>query len=319
MIKDNKAPKYIIVLGTFRSGSGAVYDYLSGRGDLYDPMGSEEYQLPHMQNGLMALESASESAFHPTTVDYVLSQFEYIIPKLSRPRSFWRYGRGYNARLPLFDNLIRKFIKEITAANYPMRLNWHRMNRSQIDYIFSEIMVYLGINQEIPKSRILTSKEKFIASAKKFHDQLFLDAANNCPVLLNQAGSGWNPVESTKYFSNRKVILVTRDPRDQFVELKNSYKKAKYVLGFIEWYKEMRRRLDQIKNPNLLHINFEDFVEKNVQMTEKLCEFLSLSSKVKSNYEPNFSKKNIHKYKKILDQKDIDLIEKNLSQYIYYK
>ena len=70
---------------------------------------------------------------------------------------------------------------------------------------------------------------------------------------------------------------------------------------------------------NLLHINFEDFVEKNVQMTEKLCEFLSLSSKVKSNYEPNFSKKNIHKYKKILDQKDIDLIEKNLSQYIYYK
>jgi hypothetical protein len=29
-------PKYIIVLGTTYSGSGAVYDYLAGRGDLHD-------------------------------------------------------------------------------------------------------------------------------------------------------------------------------------------------------------------------------------------------------------------------------------------
>ena len=30
--------QYIIVLGTTFSGSGAVFDYLNGRGDLYDPL-----------------------------------------------------------------------------------------------------------------------------------------------------------------------------------------------------------------------------------------------------------------------------------------
>ncbi|MDA7732096.1 hypothetical protein N8842_01515 [Candidatus Pelagibacter sp.] len=37
---------YIILLGTFYSGSGVVYDYLFGRGDLNDPLQGAEYQLP---------------------------------------------------------------------------------------------------------------------------------------------------------------------------------------------------------------------------------------------------------------------------------
>ena len=53
-------PQYIIVLGTTYSGSGAVYDYLKGRDDLFDPLKGVEYQLPHMPNGLLSLEAVSE-------------------------------------------------------------------------------------------------------------------------------------------------------------------------------------------------------------------------------------------------------------------
>tara|TARA_B110000027_G_scaffold131176_1_gene155029 strand:+ start:166 stop:1119 length:954 start_codon:yes stop_codon:yes gene_type:complete len=317
MIKDKKLPKYIIILGTFRSGSGAILDYLNGRGDLYDPMGKEEYHLPHMPNGLMTLEAITEEAFHPASADFALSQFENITSKLSHPGSFWRYGRGYNIRLPSFQILIEKFIKEITAANYPMRLDWHRLERSRIEYILAEIKNYLGINNKIPKTRILVSKDKFLNSVLKFHDQLFLQYAEGRPVLINQGGSGWNPVVSTKYFFNRKVVMITRDPRDQFVELKNSYKKAGSVEGFVEWYKEMRRRLERIKDPDLLHIRFEDFVEENFMLVEKLCKHLSLDSNIKSKYEPNLSKKNIGKYREFLSQKEIKIIERSLSEYIY--
>ena len=66
-------------------------------------------------------------------------------------------------------------------------------------------------------------------------------------------------IESTKFFLNRKVILVTRNPLDQFAELKQ-YKKAISVKGFIYWYKEMQFRLMKIKNPIVLRLKFEDFV-----------------------------------------------------------
>ena len=152
--------QYIILLGTFRSGSGAVIDYLNGRGDLYDPMGKEEYHLPQMPNGLMALEASTEEAFHPASSDFVLTQFEMITSKLSNQGSFWKYGRNYNKRLPSFNKLIKKFIDEITAANYPMRLDWHRLNRSKIEYVIAEIKNYFAIDNKIPNSRILVSKKK---------------------------------------------------------------------------------------------------------------------------------------------------------------
>ena len=38
-------------------------------------------------------------------------------------------------------------------------------------------------------------------------EQLFNIDLNSKPILLNQAGSGWNPIESTKFFSNRNYLF----------------------------------------------------------------------------------------------------------------
>ena len=93
---------YIITLGTTKSGSGAVFDYLSGRGDLHDPLQGTEYQLPQMPNGLMTLEAISKNAFHPPTADFALSQFEKMTKKLSRSETFWSYGKSYDSKIPSF-------------------------------------------------------------------------------------------------------------------------------------------------------------------------------------------------------------------------
>ncbi len=311
---------YIIVLGTTYSGSGAVYDYLSGRGDLYDPLQGIEYQLPQMPNGLMTLEAITENAFHPGTADYVLNQFEKIIKNLSRSETIYRYGKGYTSKIPLFEKLINEFIEEICAAKLPMRLHWHRSMNSQssIKYFFLKLKNYLGINEKFPSTRLLISREDFIVAAQKLHNKLFQKNSDKRPILLNQAGSGWNPIESTKYFLNRKVILVTRDPRDQFAELKQ-YRKIISAEGFINWYKEMQRRLKEIDNPNILCLSFEDFVYKNKKMINALCEHVSLKPNISSSYEPNLSIKNIGKYKKIINKNEIDIIESRLTEYIYFK
>jgi hypothetical protein len=114
----------------------------------------------------------------------------------------------------------------------------------------------------------------------------------------------------------RKIILFTRDPRDQFAELKQ-IKKANSVDSFIDWYKEMQRRIKDIENPTLIKLRFEDFVNKNNQIVELICNHISLSSNIISDYKPDLSKKNIGKYKKFLNNQEIDKIENNLSEYFY--
>jgi len=321
MIKEDLSkPQYILVLGTTYSGSGAVYDYLTERGDLYDPLLGTEYQLPQMPNGLMALEAVAKNAFHPATADFVLSQFEDITKKLARARAPWRYGKDYVSMIPSFQRAIGKFIDEISAAQFPMRWHWHRLMQSQSPfmYIINKLKNRLGFKEVTPQTRLIVSQDELVFAAQTLHNRIFQSGAEGRTVLLNQAGSGWNPIESTKYFSNRKVVLVTRDPRDQFVEIKQ-YKKATSVEGFVDWYQEMQRRLKQINNPTLLHIQFEDFVYKNDKMVDVLCNHMSLNSSVHSSYQPNISKKNIGKYQQFLNQKEIDIIERRLSEYIYVK
>jgi len=184
-------------------------------------------------------------------------------------------------------------------------------------YFIGKLKNYLGIYEKIPNTRLLVSQEDLILAAQKLHNKLFQKNSGKRPILLNQAGSGWNPIESTKYFLNRKVILVTRDPRDQFAELKQ-FRKIISVDGFIDWYKELQRRLKEINNPNILFLSFEDFVNKNEKMVSVLCEHFSITSNILSSYDPNLSKKNIEKYQKILSKKEIDTIESSLSEYIYF-
>lgn len=318
MNKELNSTNFIIVLGTTKSGSSAVFDYLSGRGDLRDPLRGQEYHLPQMPNGLMTLEAIAKDAFHPGTADYALSSFEEITKKLSRSQTKWSYGMGYSSKIPSFQKLINQFIEDISAAKIPMKLHWRKLLKSEnfTKYIISKLINHFGFNEEISTTRILNSYETLIESAQKLHNELFQINNEQNSVILNQAGSGWNPIESTKYFLNRKIILSTRDPRDQFAELK-IIKKASSAEEFVNWYKEMQRRLEAINSNVLLKLRFEDFVYKNEKIIQSLCKHASINSEIVSKYDPNNSKKNIGKYKKFLTNKEIEIIKNSLSKYFY--
>lgn len=318
MSNNSNLTNFIIILGTTKSGSGAVLDYLIGRGDIQDPLKGQEYHLPQMPNGLMTLEAVSKSAFHPGNSDFVIAQFEEITKKLSRSQTRWRYGMGYSEKIPSFQNIIDQFIEEICSAKFPMRLHWRKLieHDSFLKYLIFKIKYRLGFIKKAPLTRLLVSQDKLIDSAKKLHTNLFQKDNDKRPIILNQAGSGWNPINSTKYFSNRKVILLTRDPRDQFAELK-IIKNARSVNGFINWYKEMQRHIKEISNPILLKLRFEDFVNNNDEMINLVCNHTFLDPNISSDYKPDLSKKNIGKYKNILNNYEIDKIENSLSEYLY--
>ena len=307
--------QYLIVLGTTFSGSGAVFDYLNGRGDLYEPLFGQEYLLPILPNGLMTLEAVSDKAFDPATTEHALIQFEDIANKLM---NYWARleDMSLNKKLPLFKDAIEEFIDDISLVDFPMRLLWRELKQSPIQRILGKFKNRLGFKKKDSRTRLLVSQKDLVIAAQKMHNKMFQLSAEGRPILLDQGGSGWNPIESTKYYSNCKIVVVTRDPRDQFVEIKH-YKKATSAEGFIDWYKEMQRRLKLINNPNILFIKFEDFVQKNEIFSNKLCNHMSLSSSVSSNYQADLSKKNIGKFRQLLAKNELQIIESHLGEYIF--
>ncbi len=315
MAQEFKNPKYIIVLGTTFSGSGAIFDYLNGRGDLYTPI-SEEYLLPILPNGLMSLEAISNKAFDPAITENAILNFKDTAYKLM---NYWTSKidkNDINKKLSLYKNAINEFIDEISSADYPMRLFWRELNKSKVEIFIDKINKFLGFKKNV-KTRLIVSDNELVLAAQKMHDKMFLPDSNGLPILLDQGGSGWNPVESTKYYSNCKTVIVTRDPRDQFAEIK-AYKEGGSVNGFIDWYNEMQRRHKFIKNDNILFIKFEDFIKDNKNLTKILCQHMSISSSVSSKYQLDISKKNVGKFHQYLDKNEIFTIESKLSDYIRF-
>ena len=311
-----KKPKYIIVLGTTGSGSGAIFDYLNGRNDLYNPLVDQEYPLPMLPNGLMSLEAISGKAFDPAITEYALIQFKFIANQLME---YWfkkTKNDDLKKKIPFFKKEIDQFIKEISFGDFPMRLFWRELMETPEQYIFDRLKKRIGFKKKDPQSRLIVGQKDLIIAAQKLHNNMFCINSNERPVLLDQGGSGWNPTESTKYFEDHKIVLVTRDPRDQFAELRQ-YKKADSVEGFIEWYGEMQRRLNLINDPNILIIKFEDFVMDNEKSIKKICDHTAISLDIKSSYQSHLSKKNISKFSNFVLQNEIEKIEKVFKDYTF--
>ena len=199
-------------------------------------------------------------------IDYTFVPVDIDCNKISIEIKFICFPKNLIKKIPFYKKLIEEFINDVSIADFPMRLLWREeLLKSPVEIFIEKIQRRFGIKKKVSKTRLIKSKEELVIAAQKMHDKMFRSNEDDRPVLLDQGGSGWNPIESTKYFLDCKVVLVTRDPRDQFAEIKY-YKKGTSVNGFVDWYKEMQRRIKQIDNPIVLRLRFEDFVNKNKEI-----------------------------------------------------
>ena len=91
---------------------------------------------------------------------------------------------------------------------------------------------------------IPVKKDKFINLSRKYIKDIIQSSSQknitNSKIVLNNAANITDPINSTQYYPNRKIICVTRDPRDIFSGMK--MRKANStpwqdVNTFIDWYK----------------------------------------------------------------------------------
>jgi len=147
---------------------------------------------------------------------------------------------------------------------------------------------------------------------------------------LNNGADISDPINSSQYYYNRKIICVTRDPRDIFsgMKMRQANSTPWYdVKIFINWYKYFFANSEfqkVLKHKLILHVKFEDFINSFDYQNKKICEFIGISKNISFRngkekiFDLNFSKKNIYKSKKNLSKYEFNLIEKKLKNYLQW-
>ncbi|WP_200342959.1 hypothetical protein [Halorhodospira halophila] len=206
---------------------------------------------------------------------------------------------------------------DATAAEFPLQLEWRKAEETRLRRTVNWVLARFLRYRSPPENTWLPVPEKeFVQLTQRMHDRLFVMPSGTSAsfTLLNQSGSGWNPVASTDFFSHRKVVLVTRDPRDQFAELK-TFKRARNVDEFVKWYRAMQQRIE-IEHPDLHIVRFEDFVLDHHDAKSSLCVFSGIEADVPSSYSTEMSTLNISKYRQTLSSEEIEKLETELGQHI---
>ena len=321
--------KYIIVLGIQNSGSGAIHDYLASRGDCEAPFGPNEFRLCNDPTGLhnLYLNFYNNYSFQSSSN----ASFDFL-NYTKRIQNFIVYpSRGIKKRLynKNFYNLSKKFIEKVSKLKFYGRPEFSNFKISKFENF---LLKFKKNRYSFFPIIIPVKKEKFLLEAKKYINKIIENNLKkklnkNSKIILNQTINIFDPVESSKYFQNKKIIYVTRDPRDMFSSMKYNKASAAPWMNidyFIQWYKyyfdnlEFKKRL---KNNNILHVKFEDFVTNFTKENYRICKFLNINSdfklkKVNCFFDLSVSKKNLTKYENYLSKNENDKIKNNLKKFL---
>ena len=310
--------KPIIILGSGNSGSGAVKDYLCTRDDIFDPLGGQEFRLLQEKKGFSCLYKSLTSEFHPDKASYAIIEFTELVRRLGMPSKKFsippKLGYGFANRIPNYQSIMFEFIKDITACTFGITTLKDLFELNTLDWI-------RYMNGRTPKfdhyvKPIPITKEKFLERTKKLFDDLFFInpdyPMNKLAYVFDQAGSFWSPNSSTKYFGEqRKVIVVSRDPRDIYTQQIKLY--SGEISDFVSYYNSTMVHItrEEFSSPFVLHIDFNNFVLDYDNEYIRLCNFLDIPPNVKSKYNPKLSMKNIGVYKDFLTNEESNFILNN--------
>lgn len=153
-------------------------------------------------------------------------------------------------------------------------------------------------------------------------------------IVMHNAFEPFNPWRPIRYFKDAKCIVVDRDPRDIYVtsltysdgfnDYPNIYSKISCAFNtdlFIKRMKMLMRNVRTNMDPTgrILRLRFEDIVMDYENALMSIYDFLGESEEthIKKNqfFSPSSSIKNIGLWKDYPNQKEIELIKKELGQY----
>ena len=277
------------------SGAGLIFDYLLDRSDFISPFKKypdkdqqSEFRFITDPGGLNSLYEGFYKNFSNNNCAYVYDEFNKYLEKLNQLTIIEnnKKKRLYNKS---FFNEVKKFKKKIIKLSYYGLPQFYRLGLSKKDKLVWKLTNQFKSAQESKfLQMVLPVDEKiFIKEAIKFIDKVLCSSVKNKRkhIVIDQGANFWKPELSTIFYSNKKIILITRDPRSIFASMK-SRKSLSYpghnVSIFIDWYKSVisKTRLFK-KSKNILHVKYEKFIVNHDNESKRLLKFLKIKIKKK--------------------------------------
>lgn len=324
-----------IILGSGESGSGAIIDYLISRPDVHRPL-KKEFRLVQDPGGLVDLHSSIIFGFHVNRASYAIKRFKDFCERCGRKsknnyRNFpnYQYGLNYSAFIHNYFEKVNKFLNRITLLSYDGMPSCERINLNQFDTIkYERLSRKAKVNQKkimFGEMYLPVDETLFLQETELFLNELFTieNESDNFYKVVDQGGSFWAPYSTTKYYGEkRKVIVVSRDPRDIFTEFQiygQAYPGSD-VRIFCKWYKHVMININKSEweKDNVLHVRFEDFIQNYQDEVKRVNKHLGISDSEVAVFEPEKSLKNIGKFKSKLAVKDVAVLEQELSNFLHY-
>lgn len=275
---DHPHPLNILVAGIYWSGSGAVVDYLKGHPDCYVPRGEfTDFKRSGRIGSILEAESASKAKWLARAM-----RLETALGKLPAARLKQANGTD-QSKLPLKEQVKHNRLK----LDYLGRYREHLANGGEPSEgtVWNQWLQAVGREYSAGKPAIVW----------------------NQPIWVGKHEQTWPAV-----FNPFKLIVVHRDPIDQFAEVVRQGKIGKrksdpafddsekddiaYVLkGIAAKMQSLMALQEQLTESRMLAVSFETFVKSHKAEAQRICDFLGYpEAQIPSApFDPSYSIRNI--------------------------
>lgn len=324
--------KFFLVSGYCWSGSGAVVDLLKEYKCNVEP--GIEFRLIKDPYGINDLYNAMIVKGDPLNYDIAIKDYLWFVESLNRKPTRLRHGLDYQS---YFGDKLLKYTQEYInkLVNYQYDSYWWMfdLKKDPVEMFKTKFKrKFLKITEQPRMFFSAVSGDTFCKETNDYIEKLLLykigsDEKKN--IILDQAISVFNATNEMKFFKNRKLIVVDRDPRDIYTELcrggfliGDQMMKSRDPMMYVSWHNGWRRNREQLYgNDDILQLKFEDII-LNYDQTVKIIEkFLKLDERdhvdIGKYLDVSKSKKNIGIWKDFLNNEEIKVFDEYLKQYYY--
>ncbi len=320
----------IICLGGFGwSGSGAVLDLLKEYDNVtvsFPIAGSNEcrfcpeFDLIRCAGGLFDLERAFETTniyIRDAAIRLFLSQIKYLY---INEKSL--YGGEFLQQTKRFLERLISF-KAPSCGIYGFCPNYAGLGR------LGEKLIWSEQGDSNASNYVYYLKNLSIYEYRQIAQEYLLDIFKSLPtekfLVLDQAVSDYsgNMERYEDYLGKIKLINVYRDPRD-VLAMKLLHPDIDWIPengeDFVRWYRDNHMPSMMVNHPDFMMMRFEDVVcryDESVEAIEKFCGLIpEWHVRPRTKFNPDISIRNIGIYKQFEDNANMQLVRRELSDFI---
>lgn len=343
--------KFVDISGFGHSGKGIITDLLREFKGYQVPHYNFEFNLLRIQGGLVDLRTALYDNWSPIRSDAAIRKFRKLVQRIGPSASFsdpatlfLSNGMNYDSHFGgQFSKISNAYVQSLIDYEYEGEWPYPMIEEPGWKQFYQRLLLRTGLRKKFDTHVSVAAPRNFIRRTNEYLEELFNAGRQEGKetFVMHNAIEPFRPVPSLDLFSNAKVIIVQRDPRDiyasNFVKngvynpsyensdnwrMKQSFLNTGNIDRFIERQKLYFDMANRTEDDNrVLRLQYENVVLNYEESVENILNFLGETKAIHANrqlyFKPESSKKNIGLWKLMPDQDNVKQIEEQLRAYCF--